>query len=954
MSSCRPKHQKRTTENAARGQSSSSTLAVPSRKPYDRPRPRSAPNPQGGPAIDIDPGSSRPVHQTRAHGTARGYTGSTLVSRPTSTDSTFLDVPRDKRHDRPRSTPTTSGPYHVPYSSTRAFPEARTGPSSGSLPSSGFPSHYAGHQLASRVVTPLPTPHVRAGMYGSPDPSGWPEPLPHGPDIFTPIPGHSTSPLHFYQLSDLSLPGPSQYHVQSSSSAPAPPPLVISDGEPYYDPRNSHRSAPFPQHPSHLLHYMSTSNGDPSIPHQYRHAQHLQQAPSDYLYHNQPSVAYHPRSVTRADHTSRPFPQQTPSFFPHSHNFHLENFSYHEAPQRGASTLDWERGWDDLVKLTRPNALYDSDARFDPPRCDEDTRLEVTKEVMNWITDREAPTRLLCMTGAAGAGKSALQQTIAERCLSMGILASAFFFWKTDGTRNSLTGVIPTIAYQLGLKHPALRKLIGNAVAHDPMIFRRSVAARMKALVAEPVKAFMASHADEDARNFPYALLIDGLDECEEECQAELLDVIKAEFLDNHNTPFRIYISSRPEWAIRTALKSSLAGLAYLIPLSDKYDASEDIRRFLRRRLREIGLRSGDPRAQLHGTWPTEEDIEFLVKAASGQFIYAAIVVKYISERPSSPVDRLRVVLTWKPAPGQRAAPFAMLDLLYTNILSTANAAFESIDTNDPDDFLVLLLAYQGGRGSLLAENLDAVDRLLNYPEKMHEVVLSDLRSVVYVTDKKLQHYHKSFEDFFDSKLRAKKLYISSRRMYAFLLTRILDNIEIQGVNGKYLARLIESLASILKSIPLNIQSVEEMASLLLDFTRHGVWATLYHQLLNLGAERSGSGLSLEEGRALLSLGETLGSLVFGTNSWFQPVDPLPVSPGKHELVVALQQWLFSNLSIVHSLHEKHPAWGDHDRILKRSLEANSPRISPYDTTWWNYYLQDLNAMALSLLETKI
>jgi hypothetical protein len=60
------------------------------------------------------------------------------------------------------------------------------------------------------------------------------------------------------------------------------------------------------------------------------------------------------------------------------------------------------------MQNTAPHALHDSKYRFDPPTCDEDTRVEVTEELMGWIQDRESPQRLLCMTGAAGSGKSAL------------------------------------------------------------------------------------------------------------------------------------------------------------------------------------------------------------------------------------------------------------------------------------------------------------------------------------------------------------------------------------------------------------------------------------------------------------------------------------------------------------------------------------------------------------------
>jgi hypothetical protein len=65
-------------------------------------------------------------------------------------------------------------------------------------------------------------------------------------------------------------------------------------------------------------------------------------------------------------------------------------------------------GWELLLENTAPNALHNSRARYDAPKCDEDTRVEVIKEIMDQIQDRDGPQPLLCMTGAAGSGKSAL------------------------------------------------------------------------------------------------------------------------------------------------------------------------------------------------------------------------------------------------------------------------------------------------------------------------------------------------------------------------------------------------------------------------------------------------------------------------------------------------------------------------------------------------------------------
>ncbi|KAJ2935589.1 hypothetical protein H1R20_g1505, partial [Candolleomyces eurysporus] len=347
----------------------------------------------------------------------------------------------------------------------------------------------------------------------------------------------------------------------------------------------------------------------------------------------------------------------TTSFLAGASGFRMRDVHYIDASQvtvhtgggAGDRLID---GWELLMKKAAPNALHDSDARYDPPKCDEDTRVEVTGEIMDWMMDRDGPQRLLCMTGAAGSGKSALQQTTAEKCLKNGTLGSTFFFSASDPTRNTVKPVIPTIAYQLGRTNNTLRRCIRAAVEDDPLIFDKSLRTQMSTLIAEPLQRF--KNIGMDFSTLPYTILIDGLDECMgEDRQAELLTAVR-ECLLIDGLPFRVFIASRPEWAIRTALEPGghLYKVAYHIRLNDQYDPSADMRRYLRRRFEDIGLRTRDPE------WFSEGDIETLVRAGSGQFIYVATVYKYISERRASPSERLKIVLTWTPHKGRATRPF--------------------------------------------------------------------------------------------------------------------------------------------------------------------------------------------------------------------------------------------------------------------------------------------------------
>ncbi|RXW15558.1 hypothetical protein EST38_g10294 [Candolleomyces aberdarensis] len=295
-------------------------------------------------------------------------------------------------------------------------------------------------------------------------------------------------------------------------------------------------------------------------------------------------------------------------------------------------------------------------------------------------------------------------------------------------------------------------------------------------LIVEPFKHL--GHIGSETSAFPYAILIDGLDECRgEDCQAELLTAIKKCLLDDL-LPFRIFIASRPEWAIRTALEPGghLNQVAYHIQLSDKYDASGDMCQYLRRRFEDIGLRIGNSQ------WFTQNDIETLVRAASGQLIYVATVFNCISERRAAPTERLKIVLSWTPHAGQVAKPFEALDRLYTNILLAAKSAYEAVDTHLGRDFLLLFRAHHIGitgfrfnpGPTMISPSADILSALLCLEATAEEVLVSDLRSLVaFETDERgdlcLRLYHKSFSDFLEEESRAKDLFVSQSRVYAHL-----------------------------------------------------------------------------------------------------------------------------------------------------------------------------------------
>lgn len=392
-------------------------------------------------------------------------------------------------------------------------------------------------------------------------------------------------------------------------------------------------------------------------------------------------------------------------------------------------------GWDLLVQKAAHTALYDSAARFNPPACDEDTRVELLGRVMSWIQNFTDPIRLLYMTGPAGAGKSAIQQTVAQQCASMHILAASFFFAAADDLAHSdAQGITPsmtqdalavpaTIAYQLACASPdILRPAIAEIVERDPLVFNRTVESQMRALIVDPVNQHRAAL---ETTAFPHVILIDGLDECMHEGrQAELLVAIERCLL-REDLPFRLFLASRPELVFYDALSPSghLHDIAYHLQLDERWKPDLDLRIFFEKRFHEISRSSKDSRTRV-GAWPGEEALVELVRRASGQFIYAATVIRYISNPRSSPIDRLRSILQKTPLPG--SAPLAVLYALYDQLLEKAEANFKS--TNGLDRDLIICLATALGPS---ARRNMAYDRIL-FPGGL-DMLTIDLRSVAEV-----------------------------------------------------------------------------------------------------------------------------------------------------------------------------------------------------------------------------
>jgi len=276
-----------------------------------------------------------------------------------------------------------------------------------------------------------------------------------------------------------------------------------------------------------------------------------------------------------------------------------------------------------------------------------------------WVGDRYWNCSIYWLYGPAGAGKSAIAQTVAECCARDGKLAASFFFLRDKLGCSTGKNLFPTIVYQLTITIPGTKKPIGMAVHGDPSILHKSIDVQLEKLIVEPCRK-MASQST--------LVIIDGLDEYEgNDMQHRILSLI-GRTLASYQLPLCFIIASRPEPHIRDAFDHPIfQHITGHLSLDDSFLPDRDIHIFLQSKFADICEKNRDIMASVPQPWPSNSIINLLVQKSSRQFIYASTVLKFIDDEYSHPTDQLKIVLGLT---GFHLTAFVDLDRLYHQILS--------------------------------------------------------------------------------------------------------------------------------------------------------------------------------------------------------------------------------------------------------------------------------------------
>ncbi|KAF8983222.1 hypothetical protein BDQ17DRAFT_1378225 [Cyathus striatus] len=406
--------------------------------------------------------------------------------------------------------------------------------------------------------------------------------------------------------------------------------------------------------------------------------------------------------------------------FSDSHNFVIN----------GGMFTGFEQGMDAIQFLAQniaSNAKHDSEC--------------VIEQLVSWSNDTaDDRSNILWLHGPAGVGKSAIALSVCKRLEQMKTLRASFFFLRTEATQNNVQWLFTTIAYQLAVFLPitGLRKAIEMHVTHNPDVISQSMEAQWRKLIVTPLKAAVEM---KDAHP-PTVIVINGLDEClDEDAQVQMLRMIAS--ASSYGLPLHIIISK----FIKHTLKVELIH-------SDEVD--QEIQLYLKDELKKVRF---DDRyteiIQYNPSWPSESDIKRLVVKASGQYIYAAAVLKHIHKPSTDPVQQLENVLL---LPDTHATAFSELDQLYLQILRKSKSAQQDRILSIIGLMIVILQEEQPFQLPILL----VIEQLLNLKP-------GHLRLGTWDRPEPRLH-HASLEDFLRDKSRSHEYFINERKVYAEII----------------------------------------------------------------------------------------------------------------------------------------------------------------------------------------
>ncbi|KAG7091335.1 hypothetical protein E1B28_010378 [Marasmius oreades] len=450
---------------------------------------------------------------------------------------------------------------------------------------------------------------------------------------------------------------------------------------------------------------------------------------------------------------------------------HIGDKYYQDSSRNRWCSLLTDSGLATLSSQVAFSALHDSEARYPQPNVLPGTRGGIIETLSRWCEDPFKRNRVYWISGAAGVGKSAIAQALSEKYIQTGQLAASFFFSRNDATRDKLDPFVATIAHQLATSNnlkSLLAPLIDHTIHSSPGSLHKQWETQFTTLIEEPC-------AQVDPRQWlrlPRLVIIDGVDECiEVKSQKRLLRMIGN---STSTLPLDFLIFSRPEPHISQIFHhESFIPSPSRLALGD-FAVWNDIERYFRHEFARIREEHWHKLPSSQASWPGEFVIHQLLCKATGQFIYATTVMKFIDtgKLPVTPGLRLEIILRAGRIVDS-SSPYPDLDQLYSQILKLCINEGGKLQKIlrlivSPFEGLNVLKSPFRLRDSPAVglQSLWALEQLLGLSEGEAAAFLSGLHSILDVPSVRTDNVavlHASFSEFLLDRHRAGVYYVGEQ-----------------------------------------------------------------------------------------------------------------------------------------------------------------------------------------------
>ncbi|KAG9124113.1 hypothetical protein FRC07_012787 [Ceratobasidium sp. 392] len=257
--------------------------------------------------------------------------------------------------------------------------------------------------------------------------------------------------------------------------------------------------------------------------------------------------------------------------------------------------------------------------------------------------------KILLLTAVAGAGKTTIAHTIAQRCAEKDQLVSSFFFDRETEGRNNASALFSSIAADISQLDNYLAERITAAIEADRALPTAPLSRQFEELVLKPCQGYNASK--------PVVFVIDGLDEAWND---HLLNILR-----DHSfhlpSAFRIFLTSRMRPELDSLCRQPhVRRVNFDIGTQTNMD---DIALFIPHKLQQLA-RDRD----LGENWPTNQVLSSFISKADGLFLWVVTVCEYLRGR-DDPTEELNELLTTDDL--QATSAEEQMDRLYATILES-------------------------------------------------------------------------------------------------------------------------------------------------------------------------------------------------------------------------------------------------------------------------------------------